>query len=174
MSIFGKTFALLERCPFMSSRTTTPATLLARLTKALLALQDPECPIVAMTVDRVAYTNAEMQAKLGAVLAPFQAVVEAGQVYDNAVLARTAAMPRARDFTTVFYLALSAQLGADNAELATYGGRPRKVPPALTSEQKLAAVLKAKATRAARHTMGKRQKAAIHGTVPPAGPPEDG
>jgi hypothetical protein len=34
-----------------------------------------------------------------------------------------------------------------------------------TSEEKLAATAKAKATRAARHTMGSRQRAAIKGAV---------
>ena len=40
-----------------------------------------------------------------------------------------------------------------------------------TPEEKLAAAAKAKATRAARHTMGSKQKAAIKGTVTPTAPP---
>ncbi len=51
--------------------------------------------------------------------------------------------------------------------LADFGFTPRtrKVPSA---EAKAAAAEKAAATRAARHTMGKRQKAAIKGVVAPA------
>jgi hypothetical protein len=48
--------------------------------------------------------------------------------------------------------------------LAAFGLTPpdeRRVTP----EQRIAAAAKARATRAARHTMGKRQKAAIKGTV---------
>ena len=39
-----------------------------------------------------------------------------------------------------------------------------------TPEEKIASAAKAKATRAARHTMGSKQKAAIKGTVTPTAP----
>jgi hypothetical protein len=58
--------------------------------------------------------------------------------------------------------------------LADFGLKPRKQPAPRTPEQKAAAVAKAKATRAARHTMGTKQKAQVKGTVPqavPATPP---
>ncbi len=42
----------------------------------------------------------------------------------------------------------------------------------MTAEQKAAAAAKRKATRAARHTMGSRQKAEVHGTVPAAPAPD--
>jgi hypothetical protein len=51
--------------------------------------------------------------------------------------------------------------------LADFGLQPRKAPTPLTVEQKAAAAAKAKATRAARHTMGKQQKKAVKGTTPP-------
>jgi hypothetical protein len=44
----------------------------------------------------------------------------------------------------------------------------------LTPEQKAAAVAKRAATRKARHTMGKKQKKAIHGAVPATGPASGG
>jgi hypothetical protein len=53
--------------------------------------------------------------------------------------------------------------------LADFGLTARK-PRVSTPEQKLAAATKAKATRAARHTMGKKQKAEIKGTVTPTAP----
>jgi hypothetical protein len=43
--------------------------------------------------------------------------------------------------------------------------KPRKAPAARTPEEKIAAAAKAKATRAARHTMGSKQKAKVKGTV---------
>ena len=56
--------------------------------------------------------------------------------------------------------------------LADFGLKPRKVR-VTTPEQKALASAKAKATRAARHTMGPKQKAQIKGTVPaPATTPE--
>jgi hypothetical protein len=48
--------------------------------------------------------------------------------------------------------------------LADFGLTARAVP-VLTPEEKRAAVAKAKATRVARHTMGKKQKAAITGVT---------
>jgi hypothetical protein len=49
--------------------------------------------------------------------------------------------------------------------LADFGLTPRR-KASVTPQAKVAAVAKAKATRAARHTMGSKQKAAIKGTVP--------
>jgi hypothetical protein len=52
------------------------------------------------------------------------------------------------------------------ATLADFALKPRKVPAPLTPEQQAAKVAKAKATRAARHTMGPAQKAKITGATP--------
>jgi hypothetical protein len=65
---------------------------------------------------------------------------------------------------------VALKFGSKNeATLADFGFTPRtrKVPSA---ETKAAAAEKAAATRAARHTMGKRQKAKIKGTVAPSAP----
>ena len=55
--------------------------------------------------------------------------------------------------------------------LGDFGLKPRKAPTPLTPEQKAAAVAKAKATRAARHTAGKKQKAKITGATAAAAAP---
>jgi len=55
--------------------------------------------------------------------------------------------------------------------LETVGVTPDKTPAPLTPDQEVAKVAKAKATRAARHTMGKNQKKAIKGQVPAAPTP---
>jgi hypothetical protein len=49
--------------------------------------------------------------------------------------------------------------------LADYGVSPHKKPGAKDASTKVVAAAKAKATRAARHTMSKKQKAAIKGTL---------
>jgi hypothetical protein len=61
--------------------------------------------------------------------------------------------------------------------LADFGLAPRKVPSAMTAEQKAVAAAKRDATRAARHTMGKNQKRSVKGAInaslvvtPAAGP----
>lgn len=53
--------------------------------------------------------------------------------------------------------------GEQSAIAAAFGFAPRRVGK-MTAEQRSLAVEKSLATRAARHTMGPRQKAAIHGT----------
>jgi hypothetical protein len=49
--------------------------------------------------------------------------------------------------------------------LADFGLAPRKTTTPLTVDKKVAAAAKRKATRAARHTMGKKQKLAVTGNV---------
>jgi hypothetical protein len=56
----------------------------------------------------------------------------------------------------------------DVAQLADFGLAPHK-KPVLTPAERVAMVAKAKATRAARHTMGSKQKAGITGSSPGAG-----
>ncbi len=55
--------------------------------------------------------------------------------------------------------------GKTSPLLADFGFAPKQRTP-LTAAQKLAAQAKSRATRAARGTMSKKQKAAIHGVVP--------
>ena len=54
----------------------------------------------------------------------------------------------------------------DAATLADFGLVPRKPPKAPLTTTAAEALAKRKATRVARHTMGRRQKLAIKGTVP--------
>ena len=55
--------------------------------------------------------------------------------------------------------------GKDPETLADFGLAPSKVRAPLTAEQKAVAAVKRKATRQARHTMGKNQKKDVKGAV---------
>ncbi len=73
---------------------------------------------------------------------------------------------------------LRVTLGAANPQLADYGITPR-TPKKPSAPVMAVAVQKSAATREARHTMGKKQKASIHGVLPaqpaaPPGPPTGG
>jgi hypothetical protein len=57
--------------------------------------------------------------------------------------------------------------GPDLVTLSDFGVAPHKERRPLTAEEKLVVVAKILATRAARHTMGKRQKLAIRGDTTP-------
>ncbi len=65
----------------------------------------------------------------------------------------------------------AGQYGEKSPEFASFGFTPKK-QGIRTVETKASAVEKQLATRVARHTMGKRQRAAIHGV--PASPPATG
>jgi hypothetical protein len=62
---------------------------------------------------------------------------------------------------------VSALYGEESAAFASFGFKARKTPQR-TPKSKVVAAEKSLATRAARHTMGKRQRSQIHGTVPAA------
>jgi hypothetical protein len=59
-----------------------------------------------------------------------------------------------------------ARIGADDPGLLDYGIAPRKGRAQLTVEEKAFKVAKAKATRTARGTLGKRELAAVRGEAP--------
>jgi hypothetical protein len=62
---------------------------------------------------------------------------------------------------------LTATLGSRSPTLVDYGLTPKK-PIKRTVAAKAQTAEKSAATRVARHTLGPRQKAGIHGSVPPA------
>jgi hypothetical protein len=80
---------------------------------------------------------------------------------------KASANERASTKTLVLGVKQTLQLmyGASVDKLAEFGLTPRKPRAVPTPEQKVAAALKAKATRAARHTMGSKQKKSVKGTV---------
>ena len=95
----------------------------------------------------------------------YQAVEDAEQVYKKAIAARDAVAPGAQGRRDALRASIKGTLGRTNPDLETYGISPDKEQRALTAEEEVAKVAKAKATRAARHTMGKRQRQAIKGQL---------
>jgi hypothetical protein len=109
------------------------------------------------------FTPAEVRAKLQAIV-NLRADVEAAQ---GLVKARLAAEAAAMPASTAFVSALTAHVKVAHPApdaLAAFGIHPKARTP-LTLEAQAAAAAKRAATRAARHTMGSRQKAAIKGDV---------
>jgi hypothetical protein len=66
---------------------------------------------------------------------------------------------------------VSNRFGEDSTEAHGFGYPPRK-PPTKSAETKALAAERARATRAARHTMGAKQKAELRGTTEVALTPE--
>jgi hypothetical protein len=78
---------------------------------------------------------------------------------------------KTKAFVSGLRQALQVAFAGSIDTLADFGLKPRKARAPRTPEQKAAASAKAKATRAARHTMGSKQKAMVKGAAPQAVPP---
>jgi len=100
--------------------------------------------------------------------AAIAALAKAKAALHEATLAQQALRDEVQAIVTAIVAYVVATYGIDSSYLATLGLAPtvrRKPTPATLA----VATQKSKATRQARGTKGKRQKAAIHGTVPPTG-----
>jgi hypothetical protein len=90
------------------------------------------------------------------------------QAFHGAVTAQHAAIAKGTGLLTDLKTLVKSQLGSSEGVLGDFGftSPSRQTPDEAT---KAAAVVKRAATRAARHTMGKRQKASVKGSVPATG-----
>jgi hypothetical protein len=82
--------------------------------------------------------------------------------YHAAVLTENNLLSSTASTLAAFKSAVLSSVGTSSPTvLADFGLAPKKPPRPLTTEERAAAQAKAKATRAARHTMGPRQKAKV-------------
>ncbi len=114
-------------------------------------------------VDGKTVTAADWISLLQGDLAILVSVVDAEQLYRTTLKTRDEALPGIEKRSQTVRQVLKASFGRQNPMLTDFGIDPDKKPRALSVEEKVERVGKNKATRAARHTMGKRQKAAITG-----------
>jgi hypothetical protein len=130
---------------FTKHAATIPASLL------IAGAQVPTTTVISTLQARIAARAATAPAK-----ATYQALVKADQ--DE----RTTSAPLVSGARQAVLVMFAGQIQV----LADFGLTPRKTPAPRTPEQKAASAAKAKATRAARHTMGPVQKAQITGATP--------
>jgi hypothetical protein len=93
--------------------------------------------------------------------------------WQNALQAERDARARTRAVVSGLKQTLQVMFAGSLDSLADFGLAPPK-PRVITPEKKALAAAKAKATREARHTMGKNQKKDIKGTVPAPATPSSG
>jgi hypothetical protein len=111
------------------------------------------------------YTPAQVEASLQT-LVDLRGAVDAAKAATKAkVAAERAQAPSLRRFVSAYATFVKATFGDQPDVLAHFGMQPNKVRTPLTVEQKAAAAAKRKATRAARHTMGTKQKQDVVGNV---------
>jgi hypothetical protein len=109
---------------------------------------------------------ADILTKLGGYSKTFADADDAETARALAVTAREAVHADAQVFVNGVRSVLKNALGKKSPALVNYGITPDKDPTPLTPDQEVKRVQKAKATRAARHTLGPKQKAKIKGQLP--------
>jgi hypothetical protein len=114
-------------------------------------------------------TRDELTARLNGVIVAAEATKTARQQYHSAVNDEQAIQAQMSSVRSGVRGIIQARIGADNPAVAQFGFLPTK-PGKKSAASKATAVVKAKATRSARHTMGKNQKEEIRGDAPTTAP----
>lgn len=132
--------------------------------------------IPSLLIGGTSLKTADIIGTLQARLAAANAAVSTRATWQTAVKADHDERAKTKVFLSGLRQALLVAFAGSIDTLADFGLVARKAS-VISPEKKLAAADKARATRAARHTLGKKQKAAIKGTVaapapaPSASPP---
>jgi hypothetical protein len=115
-------------------------------------------------VEGVQMTAAQLGELFSSHVAEINALVKSkAQIHDQ-VLKQKSSRVTTQKAAQALKAWVAGACGASSPQATTLGFQPPNRHPA-TVATKAEAQVKSKATRAERHTMGKRQKASIHGTV---------
>jgi hypothetical protein len=125
--------------------------------------------ITNMVVGGVPHTTKDIVATLQSRIDSSKAVLSTRATWQTAVKADKTLRDTTKTFVSAVKQSLIVSFAGHLDTLADFGLTER-AKVVRTPEEKLAAATKAKATRAARHTMGSKQKAEIKGTVTPTAP----
>ena len=125
--------------------------------------------IPSLVIGGTTYTTSEIIAKVQPRITSATTVTTTKATWQAAVKSDDAEQAASQSFVSGLRQAILVAFGGQVDVLADFGLTPRK-PRVLTPAQKTAAAAKAKATRAARHTMGKVQKSKVTGTSVTAAP----
>jgi hypothetical protein len=120
-----------------------------------------------LVIDGTSYKTADIITTLQGFLNSAATVVSSRATWQAAVQADEQGREKGQTFVSGLKQALHVAFGNSIDMLADFGLVQRKTRAPRTPQQKAASAAKAKATRAARHTMGSKQKTAIKGSVTP-------
>jgi hypothetical protein len=137
--------------------------------KMITGIQEHLASLTAITVAGQSMAPADIVKLYQARVASGQAVIAAETAKLGASQADVSEVKQTAAFASAFRKMVQAMYANNPTILADFGLKPPAVSKP-TAATKVAAVAKRKATRAARHTMGPKQKAAIHGTAPESPP----
>jgi len=122
--------------------------------------------IPSIVIDGAVLTTKDIVGTLQSRIDEASTVLSTRATWQAAVQADRVGRDKAKPFVSGLRQALLVAFASKIDTLADFGLTPRKVHVA-SPEANLARTQKALATRAARHTMGSRQKKAIKGTIAP-------
>ena len=122
-------------------------------------------PNAAFLVDGQSMPAAGVVTKLQTRVDAFNAVSTAEGAFHGSVNTCNATEQATAGFVTGIRQSVLAMFAGQPEVLAAFDVSPRKQPAPRTAEQKVVAAAKAKATRVARGTMGKKAKAQVKGTL---------
>jgi hypothetical protein len=131
----------------------------------LIAGLQKRTPNLALIVSSQPQTLAQLVATLQGRADSAAAVAAAKAKYQTAVKAEKANRAATAVYVHDVRQSVKAMFSNSPEILADFGMVPDKVRTPLTAAEKVLAAAKAKATRAARHTLGKTQKASISGSL---------
>ena len=120
--------------------------------------------VTQVTLVGSSFTPAQLTAKLQQAVTLREDVDAAKASTKAKIVAEKADMPALRTLMSALVSHVKAAFGNSPDVLADFGVHPKARVP-LTVEAKVAAAAKRKATRAARHTMGAKQKKDVRGAV---------
>ncbi len=137
---------------------------LARVNGAIAGIQKYFSTTASVVLAGTTYTPAQLTSLLQAYADAIQALIGLHAQLRASVGAVTAEGEAVDKILLALASYVDNLFGSDPGKLADFGMKPRKVA-VVSAQTKVLAQAKSKATRLARHTMGSKQKASIHGTV---------
>ncbi len=146
-------------------------TLLITLEENVVAALAKYAPDVNVPIGGKSIASKDLQTQLQAHVDTMKATGDARAKYSQLVLQGRAQAAATAPLLSGIHTFVAASYGEQSPEFAAFGFTPRTARHAPSAESRAGAVQKLLATRAARHTMGDRQRAAIHGVVPTTTPP---
>jgi hypothetical protein len=155
----------------MSVKNASRNDLLSGEQKMIVGLQKHEQTLTSLVIDGTPYKTADVITVVQTLVNSAQAVVSSKATWQANIIADDNARAKNKTFMSGLRQSLLVAFGSSVDVLADFGMTPHKTRAVRTPEEKAEATAKALATRAARHTMGKKQKAQIKGTVA-ASPPQ--
>jgi hypothetical protein len=144
---------------------TTPAQTRISKLQQLIAGLPKVAPNMVIPYGTQTYDTAQLVAALQAVVDAETAVASARAALKAAIQAKRDMQAQSGAMVSQVKQVMRMLLSGAEPALVELGLTPLRAPRALTAEAKVARAAKAKATREARGTKSKKQKAAIHGSV---------